>query len=362
MATSLLLPILLFSLLITASTNKLRKFSAVFYFGDSTLDTGNNGYIPTIINANHFPYGKDFPGNKPTGRFSNGLLVPDLLGMKLGLTKFSSPFLDPSVSENDMRVGVNFASAGSGFDETTSHIWNTIPMSRQVEMFKSYLTRLEFVVGKEEASRIIANSLILISAGTNDFTRNYYHATNKRKKSIDEYQDFVLQKVEMTLKELYYLGGRSFSVANLPPFGCTPLQITLSLRDTKDRECVDYMNNDATVYNSKLRYLLDGLQEKLDRGKFVYIDAYGAFMDILENSSLHGFQDTNRGCCGTGLTEVGPLCNFLTPTCKNVSSYIFYDAVHPTQRVYQLLTDTAIITTMQQFSNDDYYATHIGNN
>lgn len=206
MATPLFLSILFFLLIATASAStskpetKPRSFSAVFYFGDSTLDTGNNGYIPTIINANHFPYGQDFPGNKPTGRFSNGLLVPDLLGMKFGLTKFSSPFLNPSLSIDDMMSGANFASAGSGFDEATSYLWNTVPMSGQVKMFTSYLTRLEIIVGNEEACRIIANSLILISAGTNDFTRNYYRAPNKSMKSIEEYQDFVLHKVEMTLK------------------------------------------------------------------------------------------------------------------------------------------------------------------
>jgi GDSL-like Lipase/Acylhydrolase len=77
-------------------------------------------------------------------------------------------------------------------------------------------------------------------------------------------------------------------VANLPPFGCTPLQITLSFNDTAERECVGYMNNEATVYNSKLRNLLQDLQDQLDRSNFIYIDAYGAFMDILEHSSLHG--------------------------------------------------------------------------
>jgi GDSL-like Lipase/Acylhydrolase len=204
MATPLFPSILFFLLITTARTSKpeikLHNLSAVFYFGDSTLDTGNNGYIPTIINANHFPYGKDFPGCKPTGRFSNGLLVPDLLGMKLGLTRFSSPFLDPSLSINDMRLGANFASAGSGFDQATSYPWNTVPMSEQVQMFKLYLTTLEIIVWKEEASRIIDNSLILISSGTNDFTSNYYRASNESRKSIGEYQDFVLHKVETTLK------------------------------------------------------------------------------------------------------------------------------------------------------------------
>lgn len=49
-------------------------------FGDSLIDVGNNNYFTTIIKAN-FPYnGHDYPGGKPTGRFSNGKNTADFLG------------------------------------------------------------------------------------------------------------------------------------------------------------------------------------------------------------------------------------------------------------------------------------------
>ncbi|MFS8006607.1 putative triacylglycerol lipase [Helianthus anomalus] len=54
--------------------------SAVFVFGDSFVDQGNNNYINTLGKGNFLPYGKDFQGGKPTGRFSNGKTLPDLLG------------------------------------------------------------------------------------------------------------------------------------------------------------------------------------------------------------------------------------------------------------------------------------------
>ena len=54
---------------------------AVFVYGDSILDTGNNDYIRTIAKCNFKPYGKDFgKGNQPTGRFSNGLIPSDFIG------------------------------------------------------------------------------------------------------------------------------------------------------------------------------------------------------------------------------------------------------------------------------------------
>jgi len=53
---------------------------AVFAFGDSIVDPGNNNEILTIIKANFPPYGKDFKDGKPTGRFSNGRIPTDFLG------------------------------------------------------------------------------------------------------------------------------------------------------------------------------------------------------------------------------------------------------------------------------------------
>lgn len=194
----LLLLLLLASTTISSSKRIQSKFSAIFYFGDSVLDTGNNNHIPTLAVGNHFPYGRDFPGSKPTGRFSNGRLVPDLLNEKLQLKEFSPPFLKAGLSNDDIMTGVNFASAGSGFDERTSRLSNTLPLSTQVNLFKDYLLRLRNIVGDKEASRIIANSLIFISSGTNDFTR--YYRSSKRKMDIGEYQDAVLQMAHASIK------------------------------------------------------------------------------------------------------------------------------------------------------------------
>ncbi|CAI0399603.1 unnamed protein product [Linum tenue] len=57
-----------------------RTSSAVFAFGDSILDTGNNDHIATLIKSNFPPYGRDFPGRIPTGRFSDGRLISDFIG------------------------------------------------------------------------------------------------------------------------------------------------------------------------------------------------------------------------------------------------------------------------------------------
>jgi hypothetical protein len=56
---------------------------ALFVFGDSVVDSGNNNYINTIIKCDFPPYGEDFcGGNQPTGRFTNGLVPSDIIGTK----------------------------------------------------------------------------------------------------------------------------------------------------------------------------------------------------------------------------------------------------------------------------------------
>ena len=67
-----------------------KQHVALFIFGDSLFDAGNNDYINTTSDnlANYGPYGETF-FNYPTGRYSNGRLIPDFIGkMLLILTSF----------------------------------------------------------------------------------------------------------------------------------------------------------------------------------------------------------------------------------------------------------------------------------
>jgi hypothetical protein len=54
---------------------------ALFIFGDSLFDVGNNNYINTTTDfqANVWPYGENF-FKYPTGRPSDGRVIPDFIG------------------------------------------------------------------------------------------------------------------------------------------------------------------------------------------------------------------------------------------------------------------------------------------
>lgn len=116
------------------------KVPAVIVFGDSSLDSGNNNFIPTIARSNFAPYGKDFPGGQATGRFCNGRIPSDMISEALGLKPTVPAYLDPMYNISDFAVGVCFASAGTGYDNTTSDVVVSTPT-------KMYLINPALAVG-----------------------------------------------------------------------------------------------------------------------------------------------------------------------------------------------------------------------
>ena len=62
------------------ATKQTTRTPALFVFGDSIVDPGNNNAIMTTVRCNFAPYGQDFPGHNATGRFSNGKVPGDILG------------------------------------------------------------------------------------------------------------------------------------------------------------------------------------------------------------------------------------------------------------------------------------------
>ena len=61
----------------------VREVPAMYVFGDSTVDVGNNNYLPGDFPRADKPYyGVDFPGGaRPTGRWSNGYNIADFVGI-----------------------------------------------------------------------------------------------------------------------------------------------------------------------------------------------------------------------------------------------------------------------------------------
>ncbi|CAI9756450.1 unnamed protein product [Fraxinus pennsylvanica] len=265
------------------------SISAVLVFGDSTVDSGNNNYIGTLLKANFPPYGIDFVNHVPTGRFTNGRLVTDFVASYIGIKDYVPPYLDPTLSLEEMMTGVCFASAGSGYDPFTAQISSVIPVQKQLEYFKEYKIKLVNSIGEERTKSLINNAAFLISAGTNDFVVNYYGIPYRRKiYNITGYQQFILQHQKQFIQGLINEGARLIALVGLPPMGCLPIVITLTSGVTFTRRaCFESLNSLAFDYNQKLQNEIKAMQTD-DGPMIVYFDIHQPLINIIQNPSQFG--------------------------------------------------------------------------
>ncbi|XP_075675281.1 GDSL esterase/lipase EXL3-like [Castanea sativa] len=310
---------------------------AIFVFGDSTVDTGNNNNRVTPSRANYPPYGNDFKGKVATGRFSNGKVPSDMIVEELEIKDLLPAYMDPNLQPQHLITGVCFASGGAGYDPLTSKLASSWSLSDQLGMLKEYIVRLQGIVGANTTNFILTRSLYLISLSSCDIANVYFGPTSRRYEyDFASYTDLMLKYATQFLKEIYSLGARRIGVLGAPPIGCVPSQRTIAggLR----RQCGEGQNQLAKLFNAKLTTLLDSLNRDMPNSKMVYFDIYNPLLDLIEHPEENGFKIAEKGCCGTGLIEVAPICNPSSAICKDVNDYVFWDSFHPTERAYKIIT------------------------
>ncbi|KAK9683458.1 hypothetical protein RND81_10G142400 [Saponaria officinalis] len=349
---TLLLLIVLAATSAASAANASQPVTAIYVFGDSTVDPGNNDYMKkTLFRADHAPYGENFPNRVATGRFSDGLIATDYISKYLGLKDLLPAYADPTVTDQDLLTGVSFASAGSGADDLTIKISRAIDLTTQVNNFQQVLARMERSVGVNKTGWTVENAVFLISVGSNDMLFNYYDLPIRRLKyTTSGYSDFIISKIQPIIQSLYSQGARRFVVVGLPPLGCLPIQVTVGSIFHR-RKCVDKQNAAAQVYNGKLQNFLNQLPSQCPDAKFAYGDIYSPLIDMINNPSKYGFEETLEGCCGTGDLEAGSLCNDKARTCPNPSNHVFWDSIHPTQAAFHVIADALDTNALRTLLN-----------
>ncbi|XP_061367747.1 GDSL esterase/lipase EXL3-like [Gastrolobium bilobum] len=323
---------------------------ALIVFGDSIVDPGNNNYISTIVKCNFPPYGRDFAGgNRPTGRFSNGLVPSDIIAAKFGVKKILPAYLDPNLQVQDLLTGVSFASGGAGYDPLTSQIASVISLSDQLDMFREYKKKIREAVGEERMTIIMSKSVYIVCIGSDDIANTYTQIPIRRAEyDIPSYTDFMASQASKFLQELYGLGARRIGVIGLPPIGCVPSQRTIA--GGIQRACSDSENQAAFLFNTKLVSQMDALKKMFPETRLVYLDIYNPLLYIIQNPAKYGFEVPDKGCCGTGNIEVSILCNrYSLNTCSNSSNYIFWDSYHPTEEAYNVLCSMVVDNKIKDF-------------
>ncbi|XP_054777464.1 GDSL esterase/lipase At5g33370-like isoform X2 [Prosopis cineraria] len=260
---------------------------AFFVFGDSLVDNGNNNYLATTARADSYPYGIDSPSHRASGRFSNGLNIPDIISEKIG-SEPTLPYLSPELNGEKLLVGANFASAGIGIlNDTGIQFINIIRIGRQLQLFEQYQQRVSALIGEEQAGRLVNEALVLITLGGNDFVNNYYlvpFSARSRQFALPDYVVYLISEYRKILARLYELGARRVLVTGTGPIGCVPAELALHSRNG---ECYAELQRAAGMFNPQLVQLLTQLNSEIGSDVFISADAFAMHMDFISDPQAY---------------------------------------------------------------------------
>ncbi|KAG8093719.1 hypothetical protein GUJ93_ZPchr0012g21476 [Zizania palustris] len=319
-----------------------RQVPAVYVLGDSTLDVGNNNYLPgkDVPRANKPYYGIDFPViSKPTGRFSNGYNVADFIAKNLGFDKSPPAYLmlkaHNRLIPTALTMGVSYASAGAGILDSTNAGGN-IPLSKQVRDFKSTRGEMVSKVGSGAVRRLLAKSFFLFGVGSNDmFVFSAAQQKQNRTATPADRKLFysnLISNYSAAITELYKMGARKFAIINLGPVGCVPIVRLASATGA----CDDRMNQLAVGFDGELKSLMAGLAARLPGLAYSLADSFASTQLTFANPAAAGFANADSACCGSGRLGSEGECRRGASLCGDRDRYVFWDRVHPSQQACKL--------------------------
>lgn len=304
-----------------------------YIFGDSMYDNGMTLYNGVQgAGAEFWPYGETY-FKKPAGRYSDGRLIPDFVAEYAGLP-FPKPYLLPGLKS--YTNGINFASAGACVLVETRP--STINIKMQVDYFRQMVQKMKQQLGEAQATKVLSEAVYLFNIGGNDYVELVKRNINKPALSPSYkkfYMDEILGNLTTHINTIYNEGGRKFAFQNIGPLGCMPsVKFMLGFQGTCAQEPLSL----AKMHNANFLAVVKKLQAQLPGFKYTVYDFYTSLYLRVLYGSRYGFQDSQTACCGSGAFNGDFTCQKKGEkftVCSNPSSYLWFDAGHPTQKADQ---------------------------
>ncbi|XP_048435322.1 GDSL esterase/lipase 7-like [Pyrus x bretschneideri] len=151
---------------------------ALYVFGDSLFDGGNNNFLPTICKADYLPYGVNL-SREPLEYLPMFLSLPLSLSLLFLAEFLGLPYPPPYMSIRGLATalkGLNYASGSCGIlPETGSQCGKCLNLKDQIDLFqrtvKSDLPGQ--IKNNTDLLQHLSKSIFLFSVGSNDFIDNY---------------------------------------------------------------------------------------------------------------------------------------------------------------------------------------------
>jgi cholinesterase len=305
------LPLLVFLSFAVLSVNSgtAGPLTQIIAFGDSLSDTGNafnlTGGADPAASYGYYQ-----------GRFTNGPVWLDNLATKLGVA-------DPTASRTG---GTNYAYGGASTGPTPAgaatgappgydplYIQPPLPNALQVQAFVPTLaTQIQTYL--QAASGVAdPNALYVVWAGTNDLLQGQSDPT------IPAANDVA------AVNALLNAGARSVLIANNALYGNSPYGQSLGTSGAAD------LNSRFTGFNAALVTDVAGVRAANPGADISFLDTNALITAIMNNPGDYGFTDTTSDA----------LALILNGQNINPDNYLWWDGVHFTASVNQLIADAA---------------------
>nr|XP_043615655.1 GDSL esterase/lipase LTL1-like [Erigeron canadensis] len=329
-------------------SSKPKQARPFFVFGDSLVDSGNNNHLMTQARADMPPYGIDSPDHRPTGRFSNGLNIPDIISEYIG-SEPVLPYLSPELTGQKLLLGANFASAGVGIRKDTGMLFgDVLKMPAQLQLFEEYQKKLSLVTDEKQAKQLVNQALILVSLGGNDFINNYWRNPFMIKSLLTAVPDYVtnlISEYRKILEKLYELGARRVIVMGPGPLGCAPGE---RMFHNTHGECSPDLQAAASLFEPQLAKMVQDLNAEYHADVFIAANSKLMHHDLISDPKAFGFETSQTACCGLGPYNGLPAsCTILSNLCPNRDKYVFWDAFHPTERACRIIVHQIMHGTLE---------------
>jgi phospholipase/lecithinase/hemolysin len=276
------------------------SYSAVVAFGDSLSDNGNiyriiDGLTPFVPNDGQPPLPYFF------GRFSNGpTAVEDLAGL------LTVPLTDFAVG--GAKTGPDLTAPPAGPNDNEDSRFNGTGVLAQVEQ------------ALQQNRHLDGHALYVVWAGANDFFAEAdLISPNTAPHAVDN--------LASAITRLYRHGARHFLVPGMPDLGLTPFLRGLG------PQAAGLGTQQSDAFNQLLGFKLYELAHRLEHIDLKTFDTADTLRQAAADPTQFGFSNANDMC----IADPSYACILDSFNAGPARNYVFWDDVHPTAAVHQLL-------------------------
>ncbi len=299
------------------------SYSSLIAFGDSLSDTGNAANLTEAASLPLQPLYFDpagYPDLVPDTAYAisrkltnDGPTWVESLAAALGL-----PALPSTVG------GTVYAIGGANSTDALPYVPAENPALLSVEEQVQ-----QFLVANGNVAP--SNALYTFTLGSNDLRDAVTYGADPTQ--VQEILNASMVSVVGMVGVLATAGAQDILFVNVPNLGLSP-QITLL--DGLSPGTAATFSQLAALYNANLSAGLMQLVGQLALGgidlNLMLLDAYGLLTEVAGNPAAYGFSNATDSC----------LWFYPTPACANPDEYVFWDGIHPTTAMHQVVGAAAL--------------------